>query len=131
MKESAPHVSLNSFCSPWLRYAIKTNYIKFQTLKFDFLKKGLGLVPPPHFVCGFSKKIFLSLSDYLYFLRYWAIYVSKLIIFQFRRHWDVINIIDVIKFWDELSCQAIFLHDGKSQDKNLNIWRTKRFFKVK
>ena len=31
----------------------------------------------------------------------------------------------------ELSYQAIFLHDQKSQDENLNILKTKRAFKLK
>ena len=30
-------------------------------LDFDFLEKGLGIVAPPHFVCGFSSKMFLRL----------------------------------------------------------------------
>ena len=28
-------------------------------LNFDFLKKGLGKVSPPHFVYGFSRKMLL------------------------------------------------------------------------
>ena len=56
-------------------------------LNFDFLENGLGLVPPPNFVYDFSRKVFLlriplpdqiSLSDSLYFLRYWAICVLYL-----------------------------------------------------
>ena len=30
-------------------------------LNFDFLKKGLGIVCPPHFVYDFSRKLFLML----------------------------------------------------------------------
>ena len=30
-------------------------------LNFDFLKKGLGIVSPTHFVYDFSKKMFLKL----------------------------------------------------------------------
>ena len=53
-------------------------------LDFNFSEKGLGLVSSPHFAYDFSRKISLmlhsltdqiSLSDYLYFLRYWAICV--------------------------------------------------------
>ena len=41
--------------------------------QFDFLEKGLGIVSPPHFVYGFSRKMFLmlysinwtSFTDYL------------------------------------------------------------------
>ena len=51
-------------------------------LNFDFLEKGLGIVSLPHFVYDFSKKCFscyivltdqITLSDCLYFSRYWAI----------------------------------------------------------
>ena len=30
-------------------------------LNFDFLEKGLGIVSPPHFVYGFSRRIFVIL----------------------------------------------------------------------
>ena len=30
-------------------------------LNFDILEKGLGIVCPPHFVCDFSRKMFLML----------------------------------------------------------------------
>ena len=56
-------------------------------LNFD-LEKGLGIVSPPYFVYGFSRKIFLmlcilltdqiSLPDCLYFLGYWSICVLQL-----------------------------------------------------
>ena len=61
-------------------------------LDFNFSEKGLGLVSPPHFVYDFSKKkcfssyILLtdqiSLSDCLYFSRYWAMCVLKLFVNQ-------------------------------------------------
>ena len=35
------------------------NYCSRDMLNFDFLKKGLGMVFPPHFVYGFSRKMFL------------------------------------------------------------------------
>ena len=72
----------------------------------DFLGKGLGIVSPPHFVYDFSKKMFLmlyllsdqiSLSDWLYFLKYWAICVLQL----FAGY-------DVINFEINFSNQAIF-----------------------
>ena len=53
-------------------------------LNYDYLEKGLGMVSPSHFAYDFSKKCFLcyilltdqiSLSDCLYFLRYWTICV--------------------------------------------------------
>ena len=58
-------------------------------LNFNFSEKGLGPVSPPHFVYDFLKKnvscyIFLtdqiSLSDCLYFSRYWAICVLQLFV---------------------------------------------------
>ena len=58
-------------------------------LNFEFLEKGLGIVSPPHFVFDFSRKIFpilltdqISLPDYLYFLRYWSVWVLQLFVNQ-------------------------------------------------
>ena len=60
-------------------------------LNLDFSEKGLGTVFPPHFVYDFSRKMFLmlysitdqiSLSDCLYFVRYWAICVLQLFVSQ-------------------------------------------------
>ena len=57
-------------------------------VNFNFPEKDLGLVSPPHFMYDFSRKIFLmlysitdqiSLSDCLYFSRYWAICVLQLL----------------------------------------------------
>ena len=61
-------------------------------LNFDFLEKGMGIVCPPHFVYDFSRKMFIMYnllteqilsSDFLYFLRYWAICVLQLFVSQF------------------------------------------------
>ena len=50
-------------------------------LNFDILDKGLGIVSAAHFKYDFSAKLYIklysinwpiSLSDCLYFLRYWA-----------------------------------------------------------
>ena len=60
-------------------------------LNFEFLKKCLGIVFPPHFVHGFSVKMFssyvlltnqISLPDCLDFLRYWSICVLQLFVNQ-------------------------------------------------
>ena len=56
-------------------------------LNFKFPEKGLRLVSPPQFVYDFSRKIILltekiSLSDYLYFSRNWAICVLQLFVNQ-------------------------------------------------
>ena len=60
-------------------------------LNFNFLKKGLGIVSPPHFVYDFQEKCFssfilltdqISLPDCLYFLRYWSICVLQLLVNQ-------------------------------------------------
>ena len=39
------------------------NYWSRDVLNFDFLKEGLGIVSPPHFVYDFSRKIFLMLHS--------------------------------------------------------------------
>ena len=61
---------------------------------FNFPEKSLGQVCPPHFADDFSRKMFLifshyillndqiSLSDSLYFSRYWAICVLQLLFNQ-------------------------------------------------
>ena len=58
-------------------------------LNFNFSEKGKGLVSSPHFVYDFSRKIFvmlltdqISLSDCLYFSRYWEICVLQLSVNQ-------------------------------------------------
>ena len=56
-------------------------------LNLNFPEKVLGLVSPPHFMYDFQEKCFslyilltgqISLSDCLYFTRYWAICVLQL-----------------------------------------------------
>ena len=59
-------------------------------LNFDFLEKGMEVVTPPHFVCNVSKKKCylcynlltdqILLSDFIYFLRYWAMCVLQLFV---------------------------------------------------
>ena len=65
-------------------------------LNFDFSNKGLGIVSPANFVYDFSTKKFLilysinwliSLPGWLYFLRYWTIYVLKLFVNQVVTSW--------------------------------------------
>ena len=60
-------------------------------LNFTFPEKDLGLVSPQHFVYVFQKKCFscyilltdqISVSDCLYFSRYWAVCVLQLIVNQ-------------------------------------------------
>ena len=58
-------------------------------LNFDFLKKGLGIVSPPHLGMIFQEKYFssfilltdqISLPDCIYILRYWSICVLQLFV---------------------------------------------------
>ena len=60
-------------------------------LNFNFPKKDLGLVSPPHFLYDFQEKCFscyilltdqISLFDCLYFSRYWAICALQLFVNQ-------------------------------------------------
>ena len=60
-------------------------------LNFNFSEEGLGLASPTIFVYDFSKKCLpcyilftgqISLSDCLYFSRYWAMYVLQLFVNQ-------------------------------------------------
>ena len=101
-------------------------------LNFDFSEKGLGLVPPPHLFQGYSRKMFLvlhsfnwpiSLSDCLYFLRYWSKCVLQLFVYRIVK---LYNLKLTLSFsW---SCFDIW---PKSQEKNVNILRMERAFEVK
>ena len=60
-------------------------------LNFDFSKKSLGIASSPNYVYDFSRKMLLmlysltdqiSMSDCLYFLRFWAICVLQLFVDQ-------------------------------------------------
>ena len=84
-------------------------------LNFFFPEKGLGVVSPPHFVYGFSMKIFscyilltdqISLPDCLYFSRYLAIRVLLV-----RVLIVCLPGCDVINFAINLSNQAVLLQD--------------------
>ena len=101
-------------------------------LSFNFSEKGLGLVSPPHFVYDFSRKCFscyslltdqISLSDCLYFSRYWAIYVLQLFV---NHPLTSQNLKLTLSF-----LSSRFATWPKSQYKILNILRTKRAFDVK
>ena len=57
---------------------------------FLFSERGLGIVSPSHFAYEYPSKMFhmlllagqISLSDCLYFLRYWAICVLQVFVNQ-------------------------------------------------
>ena len=63
----------------------------------------------------------ISLSGCLYFMRYWAMCVfAKLAVMP-----------EILKLTFYLFNQAVFSTRPKSQNKSLNILRTKRAFKMK
>ena len=78
-------------------------------LNYDFPGRDLGLVSPPHFVYDISKKCFacyiiltdqISLSNCLYFSRYWAICVLQLFVTDCDVIETEMNFIFLIKsFW--------------------------------
>ena len=93
-------------------------------------KRGLKIFLLPHFLHDFRRKIFLlfysaNWSNFNVWvpLLYWAIVYCNCLLTRLWR----------IKFWDwsYFSNQAGFCAWPKSQDKNLNIMRTKRAFKIK
>ena len=61
------------------------DYWSRDLLNFSFLEKGLGIVFPSHFMYDFSTKTScyvlvadqISLSDCLYFLRYWVLSLAQ------------------------------------------------------
>ena len=99
-------------------------------LNFDFIDKGLGIVTPAHFVFDFSPKMLLML---------YSINWPNFIAFT---SWDIgqyvyCNCLSTslwrYGFWNYsyLSNQVVFSTWPVSHDKNLNILRMKRAFKVK
>ena len=67
------------------------NYCSEDMLKFYFFENVLEIVPPPHLMHHFCRKIFLmfylltdqiSLSDCLYFMTLWAICVLQMFVSQ-------------------------------------------------
>ena len=101
------------------------DYWSRDTLSFDFLEKGLGIVSPPHFVHDFSWKMFLTLYDQLslsacfYFFEILGNMCNAIVCFP-----DC----DAIDFEINLtSNQAMFLHDQKSRQKLKYLENKKSF----
>ena len=101
-------------------------------LNFNFSEKCLGQVSPPNFVLFFSRKMFLIIHSInrLNFIVWLSLLLHIL--------GDVcITVVcypgcNVIKFDINLIFLIkLFCYITKSQDKNLNILRTKRAFDVK
>ena len=93
-------------------------------------KKRSGTSLPASFSTWLLNKYFycyvllpeqISLSGALYFVRYWIICVLQLLV----------NQVVTCKFWNQpyLSNQVVFPTWLKSQNKNVNILKTKRAFK--
>ena len=58
------NIFLQKLCRKWGRETssrLVPDYWSRDMLNFNFSEKGLGLVSPPHFVYGFSRKMFLLL----------------------------------------------------------------------
>ena len=95
------------------------DYWSRDMLNFNFSEKGLGLVSPPHFVNDFWKKCFscyllliyqISLSDCLYFWRYWTICALKLFVNQAVASKNL----KLTYLFNE----AVLIHDQKVKTKN-------------
>ena len=102
-------------------------------LNFDFLEKGLGIVSPPHFVYDVSRKIFLMLysinsPDFIVWLSLPLEILGNMCIgIVCFPGCNIINF-KVISVFLIKSFFLIKLIKPKSQDKHLNIWRTKRTY---
>ena len=80
------HAKLRNIRKLSYRPLAVTLYLAFSFLKKQKTNKDLELVSLPHYLYNFWKKIYLSsyilfvdqvsLSDYLYFVRYWAMSVA-------------------------------------------------------
>ena len=99
-------------------------------LNFDLREKVLELVALSHFVYDFSRKIFLV---------FYSMNCSNFIVrlplrFELLGNMCIVIVSQFVTsqlLTSTLAYQAIFLHDQKSWNKNLNIFRTKRAFQVK
>ena len=99
-------------------------------LNFDFIEKGLGIFFLPHFVYNFSGKMFLilysinlpnSMSDFFYFLRYWA----KCIVTVCFPGYDIINLEIYLIFLIKL-----FFYMNERLRQNFKYLEYKNIFRV-
>ena len=106
--------------------------LPYFTYFFWKTKRGLELVSLSHFRHDFWRKYFscyillpeqISLSDCLYFVRYWAKCVFNCLLTRLWRK----------KLWSQpnLSNKSVFSMSPNSWDKNTNIWRLKSAIKMK
>ena len=105
------------------------DYWSRDILKLDSLQKGLGIASPTHFV-HVSRKTFLLYSiNWPYFIEWFPLLLEILdnmcIAIACQPGCDVINFEINLVFLTKL-----FYYMTKCKDKNLNILRTKRAFKV-
>ena len=102
-------------------------------LNFYFLEKGVRLVSPPQSEYDFWRKIFLM----LYSINWLNFIVSLPLLLEILGNMCIVIIYfpvyDVMNFEKNLRflIKQFFYMTKKSQDKNLNISRTKRVFRVK
>ena len=107
------------------------HYWSRDMLNFHFLNKGLGIVSLANFVNDFLAKMFLM----LYSIN-WPNFIDWLpLLFEILGNMYITIVCspgcDVMDFEINLSNRAVFSKWSKSHDKNLNIVRTERAFKVK
>ena len=84
-------IALNLWCNKSKLYKTLDYWSREICSILIFAEKGPGLVSPPHFMYDFSKNCFqsyilladqISLSDCLYYSRYWAICVLQFFVNQ-------------------------------------------------
>ena len=115
------------------KYTIKPICITFQTVDleicsffFYFLRKGLGLACPLHFMYGFSRKIFLL----WYSINWTKLVWLPLLLGMLGNYCNYLFLVcDVINF--EINPSFLikpFFHKAKNLGKKLNIENEKRFY---
>ena len=82
-------------------------------LNFEFLDRVLGMVSPVHFVYDFSRKMFLMLysinwSDFMVFLRYWAIFLIKPFLYMHKNSRQISWEWNELLRWNKKTCFIIF-----------------------
>ena len=106
--------------------------------QFDYLDEGQGIVSPPHFVYDFSIKTFLILysTNWTNFIVWLSLLLeTSVCLVVFTCLYFIVWLSLLLVCWRHkltLSFESSrFYTWPKCQDKNLNILRTKKAFKVK
>ena len=129
IKASDLHLSFNIFRKPVTctyneKTVLNSRLFSRDMLYFDFLEKGLGQISSLYSVYSFSRKTLLM----LYSINWRNFIVRSPLILEMSSNTCIVIFFPACYV---INYQAIFLHDQKSHNKYLKIFRTIRDFQVK